>query len=309
MTSSQQFTRQTVKVPSAEADVNLEVWLYLPAQHGDGPFPVVVAGHGLSLVKEAGFAAFGESWASAGWASLVLDCRGFGGSGGQRNFCCIARQVEDYRSVIAWAKTGEMQSLFQKDRIVVMGSAMSGLCVAELALNALEEGIAGAMAHCPILDGYGTAMALPPNFKLLFMVFLDYIGGKLGFSPLYVNVVAKPGEPAICNTPSCLPGFVSMYEQSDTPFSERANIVPGRLMVEIMSSRLDLSGIKCPMLVVMPENDDLIAPSVSREAIAKARGKIQSVVVPGGHFDVMKGGVGFEGNIKAQLEFLRSLVL
>ena len=38
------FLREAVKIPSAEAGVDLDVWLYKP--EGKGPFPVVVAGHG-----------------------------------------------------------------------------------------------------------------------------------------------------------------------------------------------------------------------------------------------------------------------
>lgn len=36
--------RETIKVPSVEENVDLDVWLYKPAE--EGPFPVVVAGHG-----------------------------------------------------------------------------------------------------------------------------------------------------------------------------------------------------------------------------------------------------------------------
>jgi len=287
--------------------VDLEVWLYLPVGHGDGPFPVVVAGHGLSLVKSAGLQAFAEKWAEIGWASLVLDYRGFGGSGGARNFCSVHRQTEDYRSVLQWAKNGEKRALFIADKVVVFGSAMSGLNVSHFAVNANEEGVAGAMAHCPMLDGYAGCMALPADMKLMFWVLLDWARGKLGLSPTYVNAVAKHGASALCSTPSCYDGFTMMYEQSDKPFSEMPNIVPGRLMLEIMGSRPDLSKVQCPFLVVVPEEDDLVIPHVSREAIAKAKGKIRSVSVPGGHFDIMKGGVGHEPNVKAQLDFLQSL--
>ncbi|KAJ7468787.1 hypothetical protein FB451DRAFT_1257327, partial [Mycena latifolia] len=49
-----------------------------------------------------------------------------------------------------------------------MGSAISGLHVAELVLDAETLGIAGGMAHCPVLDGYATLTSLPPNPRLLF---------------------------------------------------------------------------------------------------------------------------------------------
>lgn len=42
------FTRETVKIPSAESGVNLDVWLFKP-QKGSAPFPLAVAGHGCVL--------------------------------------------------------------------------------------------------------------------------------------------------------------------------------------------------------------------------------------------------------------------
>lgn len=99
-------------------------------------------------------AVFGERWASeAGWASLILDYRGFGDSDGQRNLVIWKNQVQDYLSVISWARSSENQTKFLRDKIVVMGSAMSGLSVAEIITRDDVEGIAGGMAHCPLLDG------------------------------------------------------------------------------------------------------------------------------------------------------------
>lgn len=160
------FSRETVKIPSISVDVYLDVWLYKPA--GVGPFPVVVAGHGqvtrslhkmksntfmcsLTVVKEAGFDAFGEKWATdAGYASLIFDYRFFGKSGGKpRNLVVYSEQLEDYRSVIKWAR--QQPHIFKNDKIVIMGSATSGISVANLALS--DASLAGAMAHSPVLDG------------------------------------------------------------------------------------------------------------------------------------------------------------
>lgn len=105
----------------------------------------------MTLVKDAGLAVFGERWASeAGYASLIFDYRCFGESGGEpRNLVDLQRQLEDYRSVIAWAR--RHAELFRNERIVVMGSAISGLNVAALALE--DTGLAGVMTHSPVLDG------------------------------------------------------------------------------------------------------------------------------------------------------------
>lgn len=112
---------------------------------------VVVFSYSMTLVKDAGLAVFGERWASdAGYASLIFDYRCFGESGGEpRNLVDLERQLEDYRSVITWAR--RHVELFRNDKIVVMGSAISGLNVAALALE--DTGLAGAMAHSPVLDG------------------------------------------------------------------------------------------------------------------------------------------------------------
>lgn len=95
---------------------------------------------------------FGEAWADrAGYASLILDYRGFGDSEGEpRNIVSLLKaQREDYEAVIAWAKA--QPDVFAGDKIVVMGSALSGLVVARLVCE--RKDLAGGMAHCPLLDG------------------------------------------------------------------------------------------------------------------------------------------------------------
>ena len=105
----------------------------------------------MTLVKEAGLAVFGERWASeAGYASLILDYRGFGDSGGQpRNLLVLEKQLQDFRSVIEWAR--DRPDTFRTDKIVVMGSALAGLVVSKLLIH--DPGLAGGIGHSPVLDG------------------------------------------------------------------------------------------------------------------------------------------------------------
>lgn len=42
------YTRETIRIPSVQAAVFLDVWLYKPL--GEAPYPLVVAGHGYALL-------------------------------------------------------------------------------------------------------------------------------------------------------------------------------------------------------------------------------------------------------------------
>ncbi|KAF8460024.1 hypothetical protein JB92DRAFT_3075924, partial [Gautieria morchelliformis] len=132
-----------------------------------------------------------------------------------------------------------------------------------------------------------------------------------GLCPTYVKAVGKPGELAILNAPSADPGFTSMFAQGTMPFSEAPNALAPRVVFDIMATRpgLELKDAKCPVLLVISEDDDMIPRRLTESIVDAARGKVELCVAPGGHFDVMQGGKGFEVNIKAQVDFLRRLLL
>ncbi|EIM79594.1 alpha/beta-hydrolase [Stereum hirsutum FP-91666 SS1] len=295
-----------VNVPSRTPGTYLDVACWKP--NIPGPFPVIIAGHGMTLTKDAGLKAFAQRWATnAGFASLLMDYRGFGSSGGEpRNLVSLKNQTEDFLSVVEWVKANSDQ--FRVDKIVVMGSAMSGLNVAELVVRCKD--LAGGMAHCPLLDGYATLMSLDPNPRLLFWAAVDCAKSWLGLAPLYVPAVGKPGEFAFINSPTSYTGFTKMYEKGDRPFSEMPNVLAARLAFEVFSARpgLMLKNAKSPMLIVMAEEDDMIPVAITRDVVAKSCGKVEFVAAPGGHYDVMEGGKGFETNISAQVDFLRRLL-
>ncbi|KIK54650.1 hypothetical protein GYMLUDRAFT_231816 [Collybiopsis luxurians FD-317 M1] len=300
------FTRETLKIPSVEKSVNLDVWFYKP--QGSGPHPVVVAGHGMGAIKDAGFADLGETWASAaGFASLILDYRFFGGSDGEpRNFFSLEKQLEDYRSVIKWAR--ERPETFRNDKIVVMGCAASGMTVANLLLQ--DPGLAGGMAQCPVLDGYSTLMALPFNARLVFWAAVDYIGGKFGFSPVFIPAIGPVGSFAVLATPSAMTGSEKILALGGKAMSDSPNLLPARVIFDFMGAKAGryLKDAHSKYLVVLAQEDDIIPPNIAREVASAASGKVVLVEAPGGHFELMKGGKGFETNINAQLRFLQQLV-
>ncbi|KAJ7477022.1 alpha/beta-hydrolase [Mycena galericulata] len=299
------FTKELVKIPSVDDGIALEAWLLTPS--GTGPFPVVVAGHGMTAIKDAGLFTFGEHWtATAHYASLIFDYRYFGGSGGDpRNLVSLEKQQEDYQSVLRWVRL--QPERFLNSQIVLMGSALSGLTVCQLALE--DSGLAGVMAHSPVLDGYDTAMSLGFNPRLLFWAFVDNIKRKMGGSPLFIKAVGRPGEFAFLNTPSSYTGFVTMFAQGDTPFLSAPNLINPSVLFQIMNARpgRKLRDARCPVLLVIAKEDDIMPSSTVAEVAQIASDKVTIVEAPGGHYDVMHGGQGFEINIRAQLDFLGRL--
>ncbi|KAJ6465893.1 alpha/beta-hydrolase [Mycena vitilis] len=304
--SMSDFTKETLKIASIENGVALDVWLFKPS--GTGPFPLVIAGHGMTVIKDAGLAAFGKRWAvDAQYASLILDYRGFGASDGKpRNFVSLVKQREDYQAVITWAR--QRPELFLNNNIVLMGSALSGLVVSQLALD--DPGLAGVMAHSPTLDGHDTLMAAGFNPRLIFWAIVDKIKSKLGLAPVFVRAVGRPGQLALLTSPSTYPGFTTMFAQGSTPFADAPNLINAGAVFEVMSARpgRQLNNARCPVLIVCAKEDDIIPIEIATRIAQEAKDKVTFVEASGGHFDIMEGGKGFAINISAQIEFLKSLL-
>ena len=98
--------------------------LYLPENLDVGKkYPAIVLCHGFTGIKEVLLPAFAEEFAKNGFASLVFDYRGFGGSEGERGRLVPLEQVADIRSAIAF-----METLPEVDgaRIGLWGSSFGG---------------------------------------------------------------------------------------------------------------------------------------------------------------------------------------
>ncbi|KAJ8495283.1 hypothetical protein ONZ45_g12926 [Pleurotus djamor] len=181
------------------------------------------------------------------------------------------------------------------------GSAREGM-----SLLLEDTGLAGGMAHSPMLDGYASLNAMPFNPWLMFWALMDTIKSKLGLSPIFVQAVGTPNEYAALNTPS----FVAMFAQGKIPFTEAPNLINPRVCFEIMGTRpgVNLKIAHAPMLVIATKDDDMIPFAVAKSVAEAAPDIVTLVEAPGGHFDIMKGGQSYELNITAQIRFLKALL-
>ena len=109
--------------------------------------PIVVMAHGLSGTRRDRLGPFAERFAAAGFAALLFDHRGFGDSGGEPDLFQPARQLDDWRAAIAFARS---LPGVDPDRVATFGSSMGGGNA--LAAAADDPRIAAAISQVPFLD-------------------------------------------------------------------------------------------------------------------------------------------------------------
>lgn len=273
-------------------------WLYEPAGAGTTAGPVVVLAHGLGGVKEMRLDAFADRFCAAGYRCLVFDYRHFGASSGEpRQLLDIGRQLEDWRSAVAHARTLDG---VDPERVVLWGTSFGGGHVLRTA--ARDPRVAAVIAQCPFTDGLASSLAIAPvtSAKVTARAVRDAIGARRGRAPLMVPTYGAPGATALMTSPDSAAGVEALVPaglevRSDVAARFALDIVryfPGR----------DARRIAVPVHFAVCE-DDAVAPTKAtlRHAAKAPRGEVR--MQPGGHFDIYVGE-DFEHNVAQQLAFL-----
>lgn len=284
----------------------IAAWLYLPGDAAGtdaaAPRPCVVIAHGFGGTRVARLGAFAERFAGAGYAALVFDYRHFGDSGGEpRQLLDIARQLEDWRAAIAFAR-----SLPEVDpeQIVGWGTSFSGGHVAAIAAE--DDRLAAAISQNPFVDGPATLVAMGPVHatRLAAAGMRDEWARLRGRAPQTIPIVGAPGTLGAMCSPDALPGYSAMF----APGEEWTNEVVARVALRVGLYRpgAKASKIACPWLVQVCE-DDVITPPKPALAAASRAPWSQTRRYPGGHFDIYSGE-GFERAVADQVGFLQRVL-
>ena len=72
-----------------------------------------------------------------------------------------------------------------------------------------------------------------------------------------------------------LVGFTHMFSQGPTPLSAAPNLIAPRFAIDAMlhaTSGRKLKDAKCPVLVIMAEDDDIILKHITVDIVQKAEG-------------------------------------
>ncbi len=264
-------------------------WLY-PAAEVPGKAPIVVMAHGLSGTRRDRLGPFAERFSAAGFVALVFDHRGFGESGGEPDLFHPARQLEDWRAALAFAR-----SLAEVDtsHMATFGSSMGGGNA--LAAAAQDHRVAAAISQVPFLDIVRQAHRSSPRVTAKMLA--AAVRGR------HLPAVGQPNEPALINAPGGEEGWRRVVKIGED--SRWRNRVSSRwLLGRPYRPARHAAKLHCPWLVCVGEADRVAKPG---PAIATARrapkGELRTY--PGvDHFDIYDGPQ-HEAVVADQLDFLR----
>jgi alpha-beta hydrolase superfamily lysophospholipase len=289
--------RQEV-VFSAGAD-RCAAWLYpaggavADAENDRAMNPIVVMAHGLSGTRRDRLGPFAEAFATVGIAALVFDHRGFGDSTGEPDLFHPARQLDDWRAAIAFARS---LPGIDPERVATFGSSMGGGNA--LAAAADDPRIAASISQVPFLDMWQAHRSSPR------VVARMLTAAALG---RHLPAVGQPDEAAFINAPGGESGWRNVVATGES--SRWRNRVSARwLLSSPYRTSRHASKLHCPWLVCVGEADRVARPG---PAIAAARraplGELRTY--PGvDHFDIYDGPE-HDAVVADQLAFLRRHLL
>ncbi len=268
-------------------------WLF-PTAASTATTPIVVMAHGLSGTRRDRLAPFANRFAEAGIAALLFDHRGFGDSGGEPDLFHPARQLDDWRAAIEFARA---LPGVDPDRVATFGSSMGGGNA--LAAAAGDRRIAAAVSQVPFLDMLRQAYRSSP--RVTAQAILAAATGR------HLPAIGQPDEAAFINAPGGEEGWRHVVATGED--SRWRNRVSARwLLGRPYRPARHAATLHCPWLVCVGEADRVAKPG---PAIAAARrapfGELRTY--PGvDHFDIYDGPQ-HEAVVDDEIAFLRRHLL
>ncbi|KAJ7266585.1 alpha/beta-hydrolase [Mycena rebaudengoi] len=292
-------TRTSLAIPSLTPGWNIDAWSYLPRDRRV-PLSVIVMANGLGCNKLLGLAAYAEQFCAAGYACLVFDYRRWGTSdGARRNAVYVSEQLEDYRTVVKYAR---LQPEYDPQRVIVWGFSFSGGHILTLSSEPALNVAAGISVnpYC--------GRPLPPfqftrRYLALFaLAALDLLAELLRLPPVHIPTAGPPGAVAALVAPGTIAGFDSV--------TQRASDFPNQIGAAIFfrapryNPSAALHRVRRPLLL-FGATADAICPAAAVRRANDTLPTAEYVALDGGHFDAFAGNLDWERALRAQLEFLR----
>ena len=293
--------RQEVRFPSG--DTTCAAWHYV----GTTGACVVMAGGG-AVTKEPGTDRFAKRFHEAGFTVLAFDYRRLGESGGHpRQIVRMGEQHADWNAAIDLART---LPDVDPTRVAIWGFSLSGGHIFPVA--ARNPGLAAAIAQTPLADGLASAPGAMRHttarafLRLTGRGLLDTVGGPLGREPLLVPLAGQPGTVAMLTTPDALNGDRALNPDNRYPDWQQEIAARSALRIGFYRPGRAASRVKCPLLVLAYDHDD-VAPADASARAGKRAPNGTIVRLSGGHYEPFLDGHTQAADL--QLSFLREHLL
>jgi len=298
--------------PASRQDIQFSVegkrisaWLYLPRDKSE-PVPCVVMSHGFGGTKDAVLEKYALRFVAAGTAVLTYDYRHFGESEGEpRQLYDVSYQLDDLRAAIAFARG---RSEIDPEKIIIWGTSASGGY--GLSIAAEDERIAAVIGQCAGIDHEADSKlfmereGMPYFLRLFVHAQRDKGRSRFNLSPHTIPMVGIPGTMAMFSAPGAFDGYTTLFEDSDTFQNE----VCARLL--FMGHGRDpgeaVQDVKCPVLLLVCEHDNIVAPDSHVKAAQALGDKAIVKSYPIGHFDIYEGQ-HFEEAVKEMIALLETV--
>lgn len=285
---------------------NCAVTVLRPETSSEVPIPAVVMAHGFGSPRALRLFAYAERFAAAGYAAVVFDYRGFGDSEGEpRQLLDISMQHDDWRAALAFARS---LPGIDANKIVAWGTSFGGGHV--LTIAGRGERLAAVIAQVPHVSGPAAVRAtgFASSMRLAPYAIRDQINSLFRRDPVYVPLVARPGDLGIMTSPDALPGVEQLIVSSNlTPDAYRQDVAARiGLKIGLYSPERVVSKITCPTLVQIARRD-AITPCAVAERTARRIARSTVRIYECRHFDPYIDPA-FTEIVADQLTFLRENV-
>ncbi len=267
---------------------------------------VVMAG-GFAVTMGPGTDRFAARFHDAGYTVLAFDYRRTGRSGGQpRQVLRVREQLADWHAAI---DTARRLPGVDPSRIALWSFSVSAGHLFPVA--ARDGQLAAVIAQTPNADGpAATRNALRyqrPGAALRVAAtgLLDALGALAGHPPRLLPLVGKPGEVVMLTTPDSAETQTALDPDGRYPDWQQAVAARSALRIGSYRPGRFASRVRCPLLVVVADQDQTALPGPGVRAARRAQHS-ELLHLPGNHYAPFLAA--HEQAVAAELGFLHRIL-
>ncbi|USP82216.1 hypothetical protein yc1106_09490 [Curvularia clavata] len=259
-------------------------WLY----EVPGPAPAIIMSHGFNCVKEMALPDVAELFHALGYNVLLYDARSVGNSGGTpRNLVNPLQFAEDLSDVYTYVS--RLPSV-DATKIILWGLSFGSVVSACNA--AVDHRAKAVIMVCPLFS-----YVQPSREDAAFaQVIKDRVSQLRGNEPYSLQPFSPDGTNPIGMAGSGGPGGDEAYHFMQLAAEKGAEGFRDRIALQtyqklaLFRPKECLDMIRCPVMTVIPEFDDISSPQEQAESVARIKAPSHVYWAKGkGHLNVVTG--------------------